>query len=178
MIVIAVDPGSEQSGLVVWDGECILSKGIASNLQVVAYIANLGKWSVQCNADAVLVIEYTKPYALRGQKSPQEPNGRPYVPEQLYDTAFFAGQIAREWEAQTCLEAIRLNRSDVIKHFAVASRGATSTKDSQILNKLTKRFGPKGTKAAPGVTYGLSSHMWQALAVAVTYLDQQILADF
>ncbi len=36
---------------------------------------------------------------------------------------------------------------------------------------LIHRFGEQGSKKAPGPTYGIASHVWAALAVAVTYSD-------
>ena len=37
---------------------------------------------------------------------------------------------------------------------------------------LLDKIGPQGTKKKPGPTYGFKSHVWPALAVAVTVADQ------
>ena len=176
MIVIAVDPGSEESGLVVWDGDKVWFKGIAPNLECVAFIALLGKWSLQCDQVTVLAIEHTKPYVLTTA------GGRPYVPDQIQATSYWVGQMAREWTAQTMQSEVQIQRSDVLKHLKankrkIAGRAAPS-KDSQVVIRLRSRFGEKGTKQNPGLTYGFKSHIWQAFAVAVTYMDQQRIPDF
>ena len=48
-------------------------------------------------------------------------------------------------------------------------------KDKNIRQALIDRFGPGkaaiGTKKAPGPLYGLKSHLWSALAVAVVAAD-------
>jgi hypothetical protein len=40
-------------------------------------------------------------------------------------------------------------------------------KDANIRQALIDKIGPQGTKAQPGPTYGIKSHSWAALAVAV-----------
>jgi hypothetical protein len=58
--------------------------------------------------------------------------------------------------------------------------GNTRAKDGNIRQALLDRFGPGkaiacGTKKQPGPLYGVSKDVWQALALAVTWSDQQIL---
>ncbi|MEM7281321.1 MAG: hypothetical protein AAF438_06810 [Pseudomonadota bacterium] len=182
MTVIGVDPGSEESGLVVWDGDKVWFKGIAPNLEVVSFIALMGVWAAQSERDAVLAIEYTKPYVLWTKPNPKEPRGRPYVPEQVFTTAYWVGQMSREWTAQTTQPEVQLPRSDILRHLGANKRKILGrpapNRDSQVLDKLKTRFGEKGTKSNPGVTYGFKSHIWQAFAVAVTFLDSQRIPDF
>jgi len=40
-------------------------------------------------------------------------------------------------------------------------------KDANIRQSLLDRFGPVGTKKVPGPLFGVKSHIWSALAVAV-----------
>jgi len=40
-------------------------------------------------------------------------------------------------------------------------------KDANIRQALLDLIGPQGTKKTPGPTYGIKSHTWAALAVAV-----------
>ena len=42
-----------------------------------------------------------------------------------------------------------------------------------IKRKIDTLFGEKGTKANPGKLYGVKSHIWSALALAVTYADKE-----
>jgi hypothetical protein len=46
--------------------------------------------------------------------------------------------------------------------------GSPRAKDANIRQALLDKLGPQGTKKAPGPTYGVKSHAWAALAVAVT----------
>lgn len=48
----------------------------------------------------------------------------------------------------------------------------TLAKDKHVRWALLNLIGPQGTKARPGPTHGLSSHLWSALAVAVTATDR------
>ena len=50
--------------------------------------------------------------------------------------------------------------------------GSMRAKDPNIRQALIDKLGPPGRKASPGPTYGLASHAWQALAVAVTYAER------
>ena len=68
-------------------------------------------------------------------------------------------------------------RLDVKLHLCKDSRA----KDANIRQALLDRFpatgGGKtpqiGTKAQPGPLYGIKSHLWAALGVAVTFADKQ-----
>jgi hypothetical protein len=55
-------------------------------------------------------------------------------------------------------------RMDVKMHLCHNSRA----KDANIRRALIDKLGPPGTKKAQGPTYGVKSHAWAALAVAVT----------
>ena len=57
--------------------------------------------------------------------------------------------------------------------------GHPRAKDPNIRQALLDRFGPGrekalGTKKAPGALYGIKGDEWAALAVAITWWDQQI----
>lgn len=48
--------------------------------------------------------------------------------------------------------------------------GQMKAKDAEIAQRLRDMLGEPGVKKSPGVTYGVSKHAWQALALAVTHL--------
>lgn len=58
-------------------------------------------------------------------------------------------------------------RRDIKLHLC----GSMRAKDSNIRQALIDRFGHPGTKKKPGLIYGIKSHYWAALAVAVTAMD-------
>lgn len=87
----------------------------------------------------------------------------------------------------TCVETGRFvecgGRDDVIlvKRHEVKSAicGDSRAKDTNIRRALMDRFGGDssiGTKKKPGPLYGIASHEWAALAVAVTVLDRMRVA--
>ncbi len=49
----------------------------------------------------------------------------------------------------------------------------TRSKDANIRRVLIDRFGAKGTKKNPGVTYGLKDHAWDAFALCIWYEDNR-----
>ena len=67
------------------------------------------------------------------------------------------------------------------KEVKLALCNSLRARDSNIRRALLDRFGPTrkqavGTKARPGPLYGVKSHIWAALAVAVTHADTLGLA--
>jgi hypothetical protein len=51
--------------------------------------------------------------------------------------------------------------------------GTMRAKDANIRQALIDKIGPQGTKKTPGPTYGIKSHTWAALAVAVFAAQQK-----
>lgn len=83
------------------------------------------------------------------------------VGREVFETVFSIGRMAM-------LTDVRLvPRRDVKLHIC----GSPRAKDGNIRQALIDRFGPVGTKKAPGPLWGISKHRWAALAVAVTAFD-------
>jgi hypothetical protein len=83
------------------------------------------------------------------------------VGREVFETVFSIGRMAT-------LANVRLvPRRDVKLHIC----GSPRAKDGNIRQALIDRFGPVGTKKAPGPLWGISKHRWAALAVAVTAFD-------
>jgi hypothetical protein len=49
--------------------------------------------------------------------------------------------------------------------------GSPRAKDANVRAALIDRLGQVGTKNNPGPLYGMKSHLWSALAVAVTVME-------
>ena len=91
----------------------------------------------------------------------------------LFETALWVGrfiqaaeQIGMKWE--------KVYRKDVKLFFCQSMRA----KDGNIRQALIDRFGPPGTKKAPGRLYGVKSDEWAALALAVFFSETRENADF
>jgi hypothetical protein len=87
------------------------------------------------------------------------------VGREVFETCVWIGRFQQVWRDP---EAVKLvYRRDVKLHLCGNSRA----KDANIRQALIDKLGPVGTKAAPGPLYGVRSHAWAAVAVAVTAFD-------
>lgn len=150
MIVFAIDPGTTQSGWALLEGAKVLDSGVSDNHDVLRWV-RAGQ-----NAD-VLALEMVASYGMA-------------VGREVFDTVRWIGRFQQAWHDP---EAVRLVfRKDVKLHLC----GNLRAKDANIRQALLDQLGPAGTKKAPGNTYGVKSHAWSALAVAVTASAQRIAA--
>ena len=88
------------------------------------------------------------------------------VADESIVTCFWVGRFQQAWRNP---EMVRLVRRSAVKSHLCGTQRAT---DANIRQRVIDLIGPPGVKAAPGPTYGVKSHAWQALAVAITSLDQ------
>ena len=130
--------------MVLFHGNQVVRAGIHDNAAVLQIIRESG-------AD-LLAIEMIASYGM--------PVGR-----EVFETCVWIGRMVETWRQP---ERVRLvYRRDVKIHLC----GTAKAKDPNIRQALLDKLGPAGTKKAPGATYGVSSHAWAALAVAVTVAD-------
>ena len=149
MLVLAIDPGPQESAWLQWNGQRVGNRGIDANETIFE----------QCLSQVcdVLVIEKVESFGMP-------------VGADVFETVFWSGRFAQHWLERTepgrkSLE--RIGRKDVKMHLCHSFRA----KDPNVRQALIDRFGAPGTKRAPGVLYGVTSHLWAALAVAVTCRD-------
>lgn len=152
MTVIAIDPGYRESAFLEYDGQRVLAHGIEANDQLLVDLGASGK-------HAVLVIEEMQIFAGHG------------VGKEVFDSVFWSGRFAQAW-APRPFE--RLLRSKVRGHL-----GASKGGDAAVRQALIQRFGPYkddaiGKAKTPGPLFGIKSHTWSALAIAVTWWDLQL----
>lgn len=139
--ILAIDPGTEESGWVYfWNGK-VVGSGVDPNRDVLAKIRESG-------AD-VLAIEMVASYGM--------PVGR-----EVFETCVWIGRMVESWRSPESVKLVY--RKDVKLHLC----GSPRAKDANIRQALIDRVGPQGVKASPGPTYGVKSHAWAALGVAVT----------
>lgn len=145
--VLAIDPGPEQSGWCLYrrDG-VVLGSGVKPNdimIQEVRY----------AYAES-LAIEMIASYGMA-------------VGREVFETCVWIGRFQQAFRSPS--EVKKVYRKDVKLHLC----GTTKAKDANIRQALIDIFGGSkaiGKKACPGPLYGVKSHAWPALAVAVTVM--------
>lgn len=146
MVVLAIDPGPEQSGYAAWNGKSVKEAGVARNSDLLIH-------NPRFSVDAV-VFEQVESYGMA-------------VGGSVFETVFWTGRMFEAKVRQGFARVDRLPRKVVKMHLC----GSMRARDSNIRQALIDRFGPPGTKAKPGALYGVRSHAWAALALAVTYYE-------
>jgi hypothetical protein len=152
MNLIAIDPGSESSAVLQWDGERVKDPMILPNWDLL-------QWVRMSAPHLPMSVEMIACYGMP-------------VGAETFQTCLMIGRIQEIWTQK--LEPIRLvYRREVKIHLC----GTMKAKDPHIRQALIDRFGIVGTKKSPGKLYGVSSHLWSALAVAVFSLDTSAKPD-
>lgn len=155
MIVLGLDPGTEQSALVAFNGESVRDHRILSNREILAFLHECS--SHIYDSPIVLVIEQIESFGMA-------------VGKEVFETVFWTGRFAEAW----CPKRFeRLPRRPIKLHLCQSVKAS----DTNIRQALIDRFGPTsdvaiGKKAKPGPLYGIKGHEFAALAVAVTWFDQ------
>ena len=140
LIVAGIDPGPQQSAVVVWDGSRILHKAIEPN----PYLRELIPSPVN-----VLAVEHLQCFGMA-------------VGASVFETAYYIGEL--RWQAQFFnLTWRKILRTEVKMHWC----GSARAKDANIRQAVIDALGEPGTKKAPGATYGIKADLWSALAIAV-----------
>lgn len=156
-MILAIDPGSIESGYVVLDGdlkplefskidnEDLLEKCVLGDFDNIEHIA----------------LEMVASYGMA-------------VGKDVFETCVWIGRF---YQALGWHHRIKyIYRKDEKMNLCHTMRA----KDSNIIQALVDRFAPgvrnkgKGTKKEPGYFYGFKKDIWQAYAVGVTYHDLYI----
>lgn len=144
MIVIGIDPGAKQSGLVEWNpvAKAVMYKGILDNDHIPFCI---------CSAPpkSIVAIEQLRGYGLR-------------VGNDTFDSIFWSGRFAQAAKSSG-MPFFMLPRADICNHLTDNPKCG----DKGIRDALIDRYGQQGSRKEPGRLYGIKSHLWAALAVAV-----------
>lgn len=145
MIVLAIDPGPIQSGVVKFDGTRVRFADVLPNSDVLKIIAD-------DNSDVMAIELFVA-------------TGQPLADESLYTV---------RWEERFRLasgdpeQVLMIPRRAVKKAVGVDHRA----NDAGVNAALRRLIGEKGTKADPGPCYGVKSHAWAALGVAYAAYKQ------
>ena len=153
MRIFAIDPGTTHSGWVLMHDGSLVASGVCANHEM---LDNIGL------ADATLMaVEMIASYGMA-------------VGKEVFETCVWIGRFVEAWDRRWCElnERHRLvYRKDVKLHLC----GTPRAKDANIRQALIDKWGGKavavGTSKKPGPLYGVKSHAWAALGVAVTALE-------
>jgi hypothetical protein len=154
MVILAIDPGPEESAF-------------------VEYVPRIGKphsFAKWRNEDLVTldVLRFGSRSGMHLVVEMIASFGMP-VGAEVFQTCLWIGRFLQAWNGLHTL----VYRKDVKLHLCNSPRA----NDASIRQALIDRWGGKeraiGNKKQPGPLYGVSGDIWQALAVAVTYADKQ-----
>ena len=146
MTLLALDPGTYKTAWLVLEDGTIRSHGIDDNETVLAMLSQ----SLFKPRPDFVVAEMIAAYGMA-------------VGKEVFETCVWIGRFM---EAAQC-PFHRTFRKDVKLHLC----GTMRAKDANIRQALLDRLGPQGTKKEQGPTYGIKSHEWAALAVAIHAFD-------
>lgn len=150
MKILAIDPGTTKSG---W---CLLDDGDPIAFGVLENSAMMDEIQATYDAD-IMAVEMIASYGMA-------------VGREVFETCVWIGRFVQSWRDPDAV--LMVYRKDV-KIFLC---GSTKAKDSNIRQALLDSYPSTGggatpqvgTKSKPGPLYGVSSHVWPALGVAVT----------
>ena len=156
MIILAIDPGTTESGWVLYADGAVRESGVKSNEAMLGHVR-----LVPPELGMHLPIEMIASYGMP-------------VGKEVFETCVWVGRFMQAWHTPAAVR--RVYRKDVKLHLC----GTPRAKDANVRQALIDLFpasgGGKvpqvGTKSQPGPLYGVSSHAWPALGVAVTLEDR------
>lgn len=150
MILLALDPGPIQTGWCVWKHGKFHSGGVALNSDVLVLIRTIPEDGME------LAIEMIASYGMA-------------VGREVFETCVWIGRFYQAWTQVRQSTPQLVYRKDVKMHLC----GTPRAKDPNIRQALIDKLGPVGSKLNPGPLYGVKSHIWPALAVAVTFAETE-----
>lgn len=149
VIVLALDPGPVQTGWCVFGSDgTVRHSGITENLEMLKIVSDMP------HLVDMLAVEMIASYGMA-------------VGKEVFQTCVWIGRFAQAWGERTDKPFAPVYRKDVKMHLCQHPRA----KDANIRQALIDRLGPIGTKKKPGPLYGIRSHIWPALGVALTALE-------
>ena len=151
-MILAIDPGPERSGWVLCSDMIIVASGVDCNDAVLLYMQRFSPTD-----GTTLAVEMIASYGMA-------------VGQEVFDTCVWVGRFKQEWHTPAAVRLVY--RKDVKLHLC----GDTRAKDGNIRQALIDLYprtgGGKvpqiGVKAKPGPLFGVTTHAWAALGVAVT----------
>lgn len=153
--LIAIDPGTHKSAMLAWrDGKILSCTGEYENQELIELIDDdfFNPFTIVCEGIAS--------YGMA-------------VGKETFDTCIWIGRFMERWTLdEKCVFNI-LYRPEVKMTLCHSMRAKDANVRQALLDIFPATGGGStpqvGTKAQPGPLYGVSKHVWSALAVGVTY---------
>lgn len=158
-IILAIDPGPTESAWLLYDTKVKVPCrfGITVNANVMPIVLGYTEYDI-----SDMAIEMVACYGMA-------------VGASVFETCTEIGKFEERFESKGLVKARRVYRKDVAMHLCNSMRA----KDPNIRQTIMDRYGSTrqkaiGTKKNPGPLYGVSKHVWAALAVAITFAETQM----
>lgn len=145
-LVLAIDPGTSECGWAIYDGVAVVDSGLEPNAEMLQMLEFDSRF---VREPMTLAIEMIASYGMA-------------VGREVFETCVWIGRFQQAWRKPEAV--LKVCRKDVKLHLC----GSPRAKDPNVRQALIDKLGPQGTKKKPGATYGVKSHAWAALGVAVT----------
>lgn len=152
MKIIAIDPGTNDSALVVWSGTVIEIAATKPNEELLFDLRGFNT-----SEKDTLIIEEIKSYGMS-------------VGQETLDTCVWVGRFYQAWMHATGKCSRLVPRLDIRLHHCKSPKAT----DSNVRRAIIDKYGSPGTKKHPGPTgclRGGGGHMWQAFAVAAYAIE-------
>lgn len=150
----AIDPGPEQSGWCVLAGGRVLASGVLPNAEMLERVAT--------RKYATMAIEMIASYGMA-------------VGREVFETCVWIGRFMQAWHDPESVQLVY--RKQVTMHLCGTTKANDSNVRRAILDLFPRTGGGStpqiGTKKKPGPLYGVASHAWPAIGVALTVQAQQ-----
>lgn len=149
--IIALDPGPTQTAMLVFDPvKRAIIPGSAKILPNEQCLSRL--FDIKCEGyGELLAVEWIESYGMA-------------VGKEVFETCYWVGRFAQAFYGECRL----VPRREV----KLALCNSTRATDANVRTAIIDMYGGKdkaiGTKKQPGPLYGIKSHLWSALAVAMT----------
>jgi hypothetical protein len=155
--ILAIDPGTNESAYIIWDGE------------------NIGEFDIMDNEDVLIKILEPEIDELLIEKITCY--GMP-IGKSTIDTIEWIGRFDQQWFLLSGKRAILITKNQVQLHHCKT----TKAKDSNVIQSLRDKYAygvrnyGKGTIKEPGFFYGFKEDDWDAFALATCYTEQNEIA--
>jgi hypothetical protein len=152
-VILAIDPGTTESGYAYLADGKVVASGVDTNERMLCRVGFRPTPAIGMLAYDLLAIEMIASYGMA-------------VGREVFETCVWIGRFHEA--AMRVFERPPEVRLVYRKDVKLLLCGSPRAKDANIRQALLDLLGPQGTKAKPGPTYGVKSHAWAALGVAVT----------